>query len=121
MNSVSLMGRLTRDPEVRQSQSGTVTAFTLAIDRPTKDKQTDYPRVVTFGRQAESCAKYLKKGSQVGVTGSLQTGSYEKDGERRYTTDVIANRVEFLSKAENPQNNQPVPEGFAQLDEDVPF
>ena len=102
MNSVQLIGRLTRDPEVRYT-SGSQTAvasFTVAIDRPQRqdaEKQTDFPRVTVFGRQAETCEKYLKKGRLVAIQGRIQTGSYQnKNGDTVYTTDVVANRVEFL-------------------------
>lgn len=134
MNSVVLIGRLTRDPEMRYT-AGTqmaVATFTVAIDRPVRaggEKQTDFPRVTVFGKQAENCEKYLAKGRLVGVQGSLQTGSYtDKDGKTVYTTDVIANRVEFLEWGDRQQtaaepNQQPsdVPSGFAAIDEDIPF
>ena len=101
MNHVVLIGRLTRDPEVRYSQDNMAIArFSIAIDRPPKrdgTKETDYPNIVVFGRQAESCEKYIAKGRLVAVEGRIQTGSYTKqDGTKVYTTEVIANRVEFL-------------------------
>ena len=85
MNSVSLIGRLTRDPEVRYTPSQmAVASFTIAIDRPVRsgeDKKTDFPRITVFGKQAENCEKYLVKGRLVGVQGRIQTGSYQnKDG-----------------------------------------
>ena len=102
MNSVVLIGRLTRDPEVRyisESQMAVAT-FTVAIDRPVRsgqEKKTDFPRVTVFGRQAENCEKFLAKGRLVGVQGRIQTGSYtNRDGATVYTTDVVADRVEFL-------------------------
>ena len=110
MNSVVLVGRLTRDPEIRYT-SGTQTAvatFTLAIDRPFRsngEKQTDFPRVTVFGKQAETCEKYLSKGRMVAVNGRLQTGSYQnKNGDTVYTTDVVADRVEFLSGGQGSQD-----------------
>nr|DAN16305.1 MAG TPA: Single strand binding protein [Caudoviricetes sp.] len=140
MNNVILIGRLTRDPELRYTTSQmAVATFTLAIDRPTKadkEKETDFPRIKAFGKTAENCEKYLAKGRMVAVQGSLQTGSYEdKDGKRVYTTDVMANRVEFLEWGDRPQSNAPasngaqtnsfsaddVPDNFQALDEDVPF
>lgn len=131
MNVVIVTGRITKDPEVRYTSSQmAVCTVTLAIDRPTKDKVTDFPRVVVFGKQAESLATYTKKGSMIGVVGSIQTGSYEKNGEKVFTTDIVANRVEFLSwsdeKPEKKQEakkeeKQEVFESFAALDEDVPF
>ena len=135
MNSVELIGRLTRDPEVRYTSGSqmAVCTFNIAIDRPTKqgeEKQTDFPRITTFGRQAETCEKNLKKGRMVAVQGRIQTGSYQnKHGETVYTTDVIANRVEFLDygNQQSQQNTKPAqkePEqidGFEAIDEEVPF
>ena len=132
MNSVVLIGRLTRDPEVRYT-AGTqmaVCTFTVAIDRPVRsggEKQTDFPRVTVFGKQAENCERFLAKGRLVGVQGRLQTGSYtNRDGATVYTTDVVADRVEFLERAEKSEAREaePVPQGFAAVDEsefDVPF
>ena len=95
MNSVVLIGRLTRDPELRYT-AGTqmaVATFTLAIDRPVRaggERQTDFPRVTVFGKQAENCERYLDKGRQVAVQGRIQTGSYKtQTGETRYTTEVV--------------------------------
>lgn len=103
MNSVVLVGRLTRKPELRYA-SGNQTAiarFGLAVDRPfsrDQEKTVDFINIVVFGKQAENCERYLDKGRQVGVQGRIQTGSYKtQTGETRYTTDVIADRVEFLS------------------------
>lgn len=131
MNSVVLIGRLTRDPEVRYT-SGTqmaVCTFTVAIDRPVKkdgEKQADFPRVICFGKQAENCERFLAKGRLVGVQGRLQTGSYtNKDGATVYTTDVVADRVEFLEwgdrQGARPEYNEPITEGFAAVTEEVPF
>lgn len=137
MNSVNLIGRLTRDPELRWSGETAIARFSIAIDRPMKkdgSHETDFPTIVVFGRTAENCERYLTKGRQVGVAGRLQTGSYtNKNGDKVYTTEVVANRVEFLSNesgsrqqgqgSQVPQNMPPqdVPEGFAQMDEDIPF
>ena len=135
MNTVNLIGRLTKDPEVRYTSGSqmAVATFTVAIDRPVKpgaEKQTDFPRVTVFGKQAENCEKYLAKGRLVGISGRIQTGSYEnKNGDKVYTTDVIANRVEFLEWGDKtdskPQHveeedvNQDV--NFQAIDTDVPF
>ena len=102
MNSVVLIGRLTKDPEVAYLDSGTaIGRFTLAVDRITKsgeERKADFIRITVFGKQAENCAKFITKGRQVAVEGRIQTGSYQnKNGDTVYTTDVIANRVEFLS------------------------
>ncbi|MEA4987403.1 MAG: single-stranded DNA-binding protein [Anaerovorax sp.] len=142
MNSVVLIGRLTRDPEIRyipESQNAVAT-FTIAIDRPVRaggEKKTDFPRITVFGKQAENCERFLKKGRLVGVQGRLQTGSYKtQSGETRYTTDVVADRVEFLEwgdksgsaggtgfERETPAGGFGVPEGFQALDDDddIPF
>ncbi len=103
MNNVTLVGNLVRDPELSYTPNTqtAVCRFTIAIDRPKKDGQdqgADYPRIIVWGRQAENCDRYLSKGSKVGVIGRIQTGSYkDKNGQTVYTTDVIANNVEFLT------------------------
>lgn len=139
MNSVVLIGRLTRDPEVRYTggqNNMAVATFSVAIDRPVKqgqEKKADFPRVTAFGRQAENCEKFLAKGRLVGVQGRIQTGSYtNKEGRTVYTTDVVADRVEFLEwgdknssgGAQEPAGAPPAPaapEGFSYSDDDIPF
>ena len=142
MNSVSLIGRLTRDPEVRYGAASqtAVARFAIAIDRGRdrdgNDRGADYPNIVCFGKTAELVEKYLGKGRLVGITGRIQTGSYEKDGKKVYTTEVLADRVEFLDRGDKtseggsqsynaaaPAPAMPsVPEGFSQLtDDDIPF
>lgn len=147
MNNVVLIGRLTRDPEIRYiSENQTAVAtFTVAIDRPVRsgqEKKTDFPRVTVFGRQAENCERFLAKGRLVGVQGRIQTGSYtNKDGQTVYTTDVVADRVEFLEwgdRNERAGSGRPapqqqasqqgadrdmgIPEGFQAIqDDDIPF
>lgn len=103
MNRVILMGRLTRDPEVRYSQGENATAvarYTLAVDRRfnrNNDEQTaDFINCVAFGRSGEFAEKYLHKGTKIAITGRIQTGSYtNKDGVRVYTTDVVVEDQEF--------------------------
>lgn len=132
MNNVILIGRLTRDPEIRYISDSqmAVATFTVAIDRPVKqgaEKKVDFLRITVFGKQAENCEKYIAKGSMVGVQGRIQTGSYtDKDGKTVYTTDVVADRVEFLGgKAEKSGGGEggfAPPSGFHEIqDEDVPF
>lgn len=142
MNSVVLIGRLTRDPELRYVPvTGTaVTKFNLAVDKGlSKDKKqemesknqptADFIRIVVWGKMGENCANYLAKGRLVGVHGRIQTGSYEKDGTRVYTTDIVANNVEFLEwgdKDSSSNNNNSTwdsgIEGFHPVDnEDIPF
>lgn len=107
MNVVILMGRLTRDPEVRYStgESGTTVArYSLAVDRRTRrdgEQNVDFINCVTFGRNAEFAEKYLRKGIKISVIGRMQTGSYtNRDGQKVYTTDIIVEEQEFAeSKA----------------------
>ena len=113
MNTVNLIGRLTRDIELKYTQSGTaVGRFTLAVDRPFKNKQTgeketDFINCQAWGKTAEIMANYMKKGSQVGVVGEIRTGSYEKsDGQKVYTTDVNVNNFTFVGgKSDNQQQS----------------
>lgn len=123
MNSVQLIGRLTRDPEVRYTPSQmAVATFTMAIDRPTRageEKKADFPRVTVFGKQAEVVEKYLAKGNKVAIEGRIQTGSYEKEGKKFYTTDVVANKVEFLETKK--QTETAMPDSFAAIEGDIPF
>ena len=133
MNNVVLIGRLTRDPEVRYTSETqmAVARFSVAIDRPVRsdgEKQTDFPNVVVFGRQAENCERFLSKGRLVGIQGRTQTGKYtNKNGDTVYTTEVFANNVEFLDwgkKETNGDKAEPanVPEGFEKMaEEDIPF
>lgn len=99
LNSVILCGRLTKDPDVRQTNSGKVYArMSLAVDRRrAKDgqQQADFPTLIALGKTAEFAEKYLFKGKKILVEGSLQTGSYEKDGVKHYTTDVLVDNIEF--------------------------
>lgn len=132
MNTVTLTGRLTKDPEIRYAGATqmAVCSFNLAVDRQVKkgeEKQADFPKVICFGKTAENLERFCHKGSMIGVQGRIQTGSYEKnDGSKVYTTDVIADRIEFLSfdKSDEPtsrRQSEPAPEGFAMVNEDIPF
>lgn len=142
MNNVVLIGRLTKDPELRyipESQNAVAT-FTIAVDRPfAKEKQADFIRITVFGKSAENCERFLTKGRLVGVQGRLQTGSYKnKEGATVYTTDVVADRVEFLEwgdkggsgsgsgfgfERQESKGPSDIPEGFQALedDDDIPF
>lgn len=97
MNTVLLIGRLVKDPELRYTQSNIpVTTFTLAVNR-TASEETDFINIVVWRKQAENCSKYIKKGSQVAIEGSIQTRSYEdKNGQKRHITEVVADNVKFL-------------------------
>ena len=138
MNKVMLIGNLTKDPEVRYSDSQTaVCNFSVALNRG-KDKNgedlgADFPRCIAFGKIAENMQKYLGKGSKVGIEGRLRTGSYQNQkGDTVYTTDIVVSSLEFLSKssgseagyrAENGSgySNGPQGEFEAINDDDVPF
>ncbi len=109
MNSVILVGRLTRDPEVRYTSDTqrAIANFSIAIDRGKgrdgKDLGTDFPNIVCYGKTAELVEKYVGKGMQVGIQGRLQTRSYEnKEGKKVYVTEVVADRVEFLDSKRKP-------------------
>ena len=130
MNCVNLIGRLTKDPDVRHTESSmTIARFSIAIDRGKdkngEDKGVDYPSIVCFGKTAELVEKYLSKGRQIGVQGKIQTGTYEKDGKKYYNTEVLADRIEFLGKGEQKKDEGeqiPIPEGFTKMDDDeIPF
>ena len=148
MNRVILMGRLTRNPDIRYSQSGdnmAIARFTLAVDRRGRksengsDQQSaDFISCVCFGKTAEFADKYLRQGTKIAVTGRIQTGSYtNRDGQKVYTTDVVLDDIEF-AESKNAQSNdapaynapsRPEPsaagEGFMNIpdgiDEELPF
>lgn len=95
MNKVFLIGRMTKDPELRYNAQGkAVATFTLAVNR--NKEQTDFIRITAFGKTAENTANYTSKGSLVAVEGTIVTGSYEKNRQRVFTTDIWANTVQFL-------------------------
>ena len=131
MNNVNLLGRLTRDPEVRYTQSQmAVATFTLAVDRMVRageEKKADFLRVTCFGKTAENCERFLFKGKRAAVSGRIQTSTYEKDGKTVYSTDIIADRVEFIDWGEKNAENEkqtpsePTPSGFAAVDDELPF
>lgn len=124
MNSVVIIGRLTKEPDLRYTPSQmAVCKVTIAVDRIGKDKGTDFIPVTVFGKQAENLDRYMTKGRQIAVQGRIQTGSYEKkDGTKVYTTDVIADRVEFLGQEKTEAVKADVPEmGFEQVESDIPF
>lgn len=144
MNKVVLIGRLTRDPEVRYSQGSNPTAiarYSLAVDRRFKkegEPNADFINCVTFGRSAEFTEKYFKQGTKVAVSGRIQTGSYtDRDGRKIYTTDIVVEEQEFAGgKGDSSNTNntaseptpQPAPtdgDGFMHIpdniDEELPF
>lgn len=101
INRTILVGRLTKDPELRYTSSNTAVAkFTLAVNRtytgPNGEREADFIQCVVWRKQAENVARFVHKGSLIGVEGRIQTGSYEQDGIRRYTTEVVCDSVQFL-------------------------
>ena len=123
MNKLSIVGRFTRDPETRYSQSATptaVTRFTVAVNRPyQKDKPqgADFFNCVTFSKRAEFIEKYGRKGRLVSVVGSMRQNNWEKDGERHTTWEVLVEEIEFLDKA---NDNTAAPTGAASTPTQVP-
>lgn len=127
MNTASLMGRLTKDPDVRvinNEKHTQVARFTLAVDRPGRDKGADFISCTAFGQRAEFAEKYLSKGTKIAITGRIQTGKYQdRDNRTVYTTDVVAEQIEFCEKkADAPQAKtgafEPIPED---MDAELPF
>lgn len=97
MNRVILIGNLTKAVEIRFTKTEMKVAnFTLAINRENRKEESDFISCVAYGNQADLVAKYLDKGSKVGIEGHIQTGSYEKDGKKTYTTDIVVEKIQFL-------------------------
>lgn len=113
LNCAVIMGRLTADPELRQTPSGvSVTRFTVAVDRgyvkAGEERKADFINVVAWRQTAEFVSRYFQKGSMIAVQGSIQTGSYEKDGVKRYTVEISADNVSFCgSKSETGTSGAP--------------
>lgn len=123
MNKVTLIGRLTKDPETRQSQTGTaVCSFTLAVNRQFKkdgeERQADFIMCKAFGKTANHIAKYFAKGQQVAVCGRIQTGSYEKEGQKVYTTDIIVDEVYFADGKKDQSQSTDSQVNMEQLQQD---
>ena len=134
MNNAVIIGRLTKDPETRHTQSGqTNTSFTLAVDRGlSKEKKqeheakgystADFIRIVAWNKTAELCSQYLNKGLQVAIQGRIQTGSYTNNqGQKVYTTDVVADRVHFLEWPDEDKFRQNNNQGQNNQQEQVSF
>lgn len=138
LNCAVIMGRLTADPELRQTPSGvSVVRFTVAVDRgyvkQGEERQTDFINVVAWRGSADFVAKYFHKGSMIAVQGSIQTGSYEKDGVKHYTLEIVADNVSFCggkSDVQNSNSSQIAPQSqkttdnvttLVDNDDDLPF
>ena len=132
MNRAILVGRLARDPELRTTNSGmSACRFTVAVDRRGKsdDQTADFISCVAFGKTGETISQYLNKGRRIALEGRIRTGSYEKDGIKRYTTDVIVDRFDFIDsrsdggQAQQQQSPDDVDPDFHLMadDDDLPF
>lgn len=135
MNHVSLLGRLTKDPEVKQTQSGTsVCSFTIAVDRRFKNadgtRQTDFIPCVGWRQVADIVGQYFHKGSRIGITGSIQTRSYDGQNGKVFVVEVLAEQIDFLDKRSETQeqNQTPAPQAEAitpneeeYIEESLPF
>ena len=130
MNKVVLLGRLTRDVELRytQSSNAAVAHFTLAVNRrfakPGEERETDFISIVAWGKTAEFCSKYFKKGQQISLVGRIQTRNYDDDkGQKHYVTEVIAEEVYFAEKNKTAEQNDTYPDPIAvnAADGDLPF
>ena len=127
MNNVSLVGRLTKDPELKTTQSGlSVCRFTVAVDRPYSKDQADFINCIAWRKKAEFITSYFSKGQRIALTGSIQTGSYtDKDGKTVYTTDINVNNVEFCEskkQSDSSGNNlNNVETDDMPFDDDLPF
>lgn len=124
MNKVILMGRLTKDPEVRYTNGGkTIGSFSIAVDRRFKSEgqpEADFFTCVTFGKQAEFVEKYLKKGTKILLSGQIQNNNYEKDGVKHYNTQIVVDEIEFAeskrSQSEEPSGKD---DGFMAIPDDA--
>ncbi len=140
MNDWKGIGNLVRDPELSYTQQNQTAkcVFTIACNRPKKngeDQGADYIRIITWGKRAETCDRYLRKGRKVAVSGPLRAGSYkDRDGKTVYTTDVWANEVEFLTQNLHHQDDsvsiddvtpqavaEDLPDSFSSAEDDIPF
>ena len=117
MNQVCLIGRLTKDVEERRTQSGTpVASFTLAVDRRKKEDGADFIPCIAWDKAAETIAKYVHKGDLFGVTGHIQTRSYEKDGRMNYVTEVVTTSFQFLERKREMSSDGPSVQNNSNLD-----
>jgi len=130
MNKAILIGRLTKDPEIRYTQSSepmAIARYSLAVNRRFKkdgQPEADFINIVAFGKNGEFAEKYLRKGMQIAVVGRIQTGSYEKEGRKIYTTDIVAEEQHFTEKKGETKPLEKPDQGFVDADmddDDIPF
>lgn len=122
MNKCIFIGRLVRDPEIRQAKDMSVAKFTLAVDRKGKDKEADFIQCTAFGKTADVIDKYVKKGNKIALEGRWQTGSYtNKDGQKVYTNDCIIDQIEFCESKKSEDTAPAVPsvDDFMNLPTDI--
>ena len=135
MNRCTLIGNLTKDPELRSTPNGvSVCTFSIGVSRrfsnQNGERETDFFNIVVWRKQGENAAKYLRKGSQVAISGQIQNRSYDgKDGTKKYITEIIAEEVQFLRSSNGPQggNSYDIPDSsndgsqMLEINEDMPF
>lgn len=123
MNKVTLLGRLTQDPEIRYTNSGkAVASFTMAVDRPGKEKVTDFIPVVLWDKTAETVGNYVSKGQHLLIEGRLQVRSYENsNGEKRRVTEVVGSYMEFIEKAKKTNSSGDWDSMGETTEEEIPF
>ena len=134
MNKAFICGRLTKDVDIRYGQNSNIAVgkTTIAVNRGKgkngQDLGADFIAVTAFGKAAENLANFKHKGDMVLIEGHITTGSYEKDGKRVFTTEVTADRIDFLTRDTNAKENETetagvssVPQGFSQVEDDIPF
>ena len=131
MNNCTLIGRLTKDIDLRYTPTTqtAVGTFIIAVNRMKKEDGADFIRCKVWGKQAEVMEKWIKKGHLVGIVGRIETGTYDKDGVRHYTTDVVVTGFDFLqqkrsmdeAQTERPEVPEDMPDSFDQIEEDLPF
>lgn len=122
MNNFTGVGRMTKDADIRYtSDKKAIARFSLAITRDYDREKADFPNCVAFGKTAEIIQNYTHKGSRIGITGRIETGSYEKDGRKVYTTDIIVNNVELMDSKKDEQNNDGFNAVEGATEEQLPF
>ena len=123
MNKTQLLGRLTKDIELKETANSTIGRFTLAVPRMKKDDETDFISCKVWGKKAEIMEKFIKKGHKVCIAGRLETGSYEKDGRKVYTTEVVVEDFDFIESKPQPVQTETPPDDFVPVfhDANLPF
>ena len=123
MNTVQLLGNIVRDPELKYAAgSGTaVSRFTVAVKRQFKKDESDFINCIAFGKTAETIAQYFVKGNKIAIIGHIQTGSYDKDGKKVYTTDIIVDAFDFVNSKGSSNNSNEDYTFVPNTDNDLPF